>query len=212
VDTLVIIPNDRLLQLVDPKMGVDAAFKLADQCLHNGVQAIAEVVTVPGLVNLDFADIRTVMKDAGPAWMSIGKGSGANRAADAAKAALSSPLLEISIERATGVLFNVTGGSNLSLFEVSAAAEVIQKAVAPDANIIFGVVLNPALGNDVMLTLIATGFAVEKKLDLAKWEKEIGQLLKGNVAKLDVPSFLRNQNYDRGGQSRPTVPPQKKAR
>jgi cell division protein FtsZ len=144
--------------------------------------------------------------------MSIGKGSGPNRAADAAKAALSSPLLEVSIDGAKGVLFNVTGGSNLSLFEVSAAADVIQKAVSPDANIIFGVVLNPALGNDVILTLIATGFAVENKIDLAKWEKEVGQLLKDkNEAKLDVPSFLRNQNFLTSRRSQPTVSPNKRS-
>lgn len=213
VDTLIIIPNDRLLQLCDQKVSVDAAFKLADQSLHNGVQAIAEVVTVPGLVNLDFADIRAVMKDAGPAWMSIGKGSGPNRAVDAAKAALSSPLLEVSMEGATGVLFNVTGGSDLSLFEVSAAAEVIQKAVSPDANIIFGVILDPALGKDVTLTIIATGFAVQKKLDLAKWEKEMGRLLKGgSEAELDTPAFLRNQKLLQGRQALPTASPIKRPR
>ncbi|OGN86973.1 MAG: cell division protein FtsZ, partial [Chloroflexi bacterium RBG_13_46_9] len=114
VDTLVIIPNDRLLQLCDQKASVDMAFKLADEVLHHGVQAIAEVITVPGLINLDFADIRTIMKDAGPAWMSIGKGTGPNRAIDAAKQALASPLLDVSMEGAKGVLFNITGGSSLT--------------------------------------------------------------------------------------------------
>ncbi|MDD5039115.1 MAG: cell division protein FtsZ [Dehalococcoidales bacterium] len=146
VDTLVIIPNDRLLKLCDQKTGVDGAFKLADQVLHHGVQAIAEVVTVPGLVNLDFADVRAVMKDAGPAWMSVGKASGQNRAKDAAKEALSSPLLDVSVQGAKGVLFNVAGGSNLTLFEVNAAAEVIRQAVDPEANIVFGVVLDPNMG------------------------------------------------------------------
>ncbi len=147
VDTLVIIPNDRLLDLCNQKTSVDGAFRVADEVLSHGVQAIAEVVTVPGLINLDFADIRTIMKDAGPAWMSIGHGTGQNRAGDAAKEALSSPLLDVSIEGARGVLFNVAGGDNLSLFEVNAAAEVIRQAVDPEANIIFGVTLSPDLGN-----------------------------------------------------------------
>lgn len=206
VDTLVIIPNDRLLQLCDNKSSVDSAFKLADQVLHNGVQAITEVVTVPGLINLDFADIRAIMKDAGPAWMSIGKGSGQNRAVDAAKSALSSPLLDVSMDGATGVLFNVTGGSDLSLFEVNNAAEVIQKAVSPDANIIFGVVLNPALGNDVTLTIIATGFKTQRKIDYAKWEQEMGRFLKaGNETGLDTPTFLRNHNLLQNQRVQPTT-------
>src|SRR3989338_5852921 len=129
VDTLVIIPNDRLLELCDQKTGVDTAFKMADECLHHGVQAIAEVVTVPGLVNLDFADIRTIMREAGPAWMSIGHGSGQNRAVDAAKQALASPLLEVSMEGANGVLFNIAGSSSLTLHEVNNAAEIIRQAV-----------------------------------------------------------------------------------
>jgi cell division protein FtsZ len=213
VDTLVIVPNDRLLNLCDKKTGMEEAFILADQCLHNGVQAIAEVVTVPGLINLDFADIKAVMKDAGPAWMSIGKGSGPNRAVDAAKQALSSPLLDVSIEGARGVLFNITGGPDLSLFEVNAAAEVIRNVVDPHANIVFGVVLNPNMGKDVRLTLIATGFEVQKKLDLTKWEKEVGQLLKDkNGSKLDVPSFLRNQKLLVDRRTQPAVSPDKRTR
>jgi len=211
-DTLIIIPNDRLLQLCDNKVSIDFAFKLADQVLYNSVQAIAEVVTVPGLINLDLADIRAVMKDAGPAWMSIGKGSGLNRAVDAAKAALSSPLLEVSMEGATGVLFNITGGSDLSLVEVSAAAEIIQKATSPNANIIFGVVLNPDLGKDVMLTIIATGFNTQKKPDIAKWEKEMGHLLKGESTELDAPTFLRNKTIIQDHHNQPTVPLNKRTR
>ncbi|MDD5081845.1 MAG: cell division protein FtsZ [Dehalococcoidales bacterium] len=193
VDTLIIIPNDRLLDLCDQKTGVDGAFKMADEVLFHGVQAIAEVVTVPGLINLDFADVRTVMKDAGPAWMSIGHGTGQNRAVDAAKDALSSPLLDVSMEGAKGVLFNVAGGSNLSLFEVNNAAEVIRGAVDPEANVIFGVVLDPNMGNDVRLTLIATGFADKNSIGGAAWEKEITKLLKGmkSEEELGVPSFLR---------------------
>jgi cell division protein FtsZ len=192
-DTLIIIPNDKLLDLVDQKTGVDGAFKLADEVLFHGVQAIAEVVTVPGLINLDFADIRTIMKDAGPAWMSIGRGSGQNRAKDAAREALSSPLLDVSVSGAKGVLFNIAGGSSLSLFEVNDAAEVIRQAVDPDANVIFGVVLDPNMGNDIRLTLIATGFASKEALAGASWEKEISKLLKGvkSEEELGVPSFMR---------------------
>jgi len=204
VDTLIIIPNDRLLELCDQKMGVDSAFKMADEVLFHGVQAIAEVVTVPGLINLDFADVRTVMKDAGPAWMSIGKGSGQNRARDAAKEALASPLLDVSVEGATGVLFNIAGGSSLSLFEVNDAAEVIRQAVDPEANVIFGVVLDPNMGNDVRLTLIATGFASKELLGGAAWEKEITRLLKGakSEEELEVPSFVRYRHVLPGQRAR----------
>jgi cell division protein FtsZ len=193
VDTLIIIPNDRLLELCDQKTGVDSAFKFADEVLFHGVQAIAEVVTVPGLINLDFADIRTVMKDAGPAWMSIGRGSGQNRARDAAKEALASPLLDVSMEGAKGVLFNIAGGSNLTLFEVNDAAEVIRQAIDPEANVIFGVVLDPNMGSDVRLTIIATGFATKEALGDTAWEKEISRLLKGakSEEELGVPSFMR---------------------
>ncbi len=198
VDTLIIVPNDRLLELCDKKASVDSAFKLADEVLHHGVQAIAEVITVPGLVNLDFADVKTIMKDAGPAWMSIGHGSGQNRATEAAKDALSSPLLDVSLKGAKGVLFNINGGSDLSLFEVNAAAQIIQQAVDPEANVIFGVVLDPNLGDDVRLTLIATGFDSERSLGSAR-EKEVTRLLKGlKNEELDVPSFLRKSSTAAG--------------
>ncbi len=202
VDTLVIIPNDRLLELCDQKSSVDNAFKLADEALHHGVQAIAEVITVPGLINLDFADIRTVMKDAGPAWMSIGSGTGQNRARDAAKQALASPLLDVSIDGAKGVLFNIAG-SNLTLFEVSEAAEVIKNAVDTEANVIFGVVLDPNMENEVRLTLIATGFTSREALTGASWEKEISKLLKGRTEEeLEVPSFMRYRHILPGSRSR----------
>ena len=192
VDTLIIIPNDRLLDLVDQKTSVDGAFRLADEVLHHGVQAIAEVITVPGLINLDFADIRTIMKDAGPAWMSIGKGTGQNRAAEAAKAALASPLLDVSMKGAKGVLFNIAGSSSLTLYEVNNAAEVIRQAVDPNANVIFGVVLDANMGNDVRLTLIATGFATKEAMVGAAREKEMNQILKGiEDDELDLPSYLR---------------------
>ena len=195
VDTMVVIPNDRLLDMCDHKMGVDAAFKLADEVLCHGVQAIAEVITVPGLINLDFADVRTVMKDAGPSWMSIGRGSGQNRAVDAAKEALSSPLLDVQVTGARGVLFNVAGDDTLSLFEVQNAAEVIKQAVDPEANIIFGVTVDTNLSNQVRLTLIATGFADKNMLVGAGRDREMTRLLKNlkTEEELSIPAFLRQR-------------------
>lgn len=191
VDTLIIIPNDRLLQLCDAKTSVDSAFKLADDVLLQAVHAIAEVITVPGMINLDFADVRSVMKDAGPAWMSIGQGSGQNRAVDAAKKALASPLLDVSIDGAKGVLFTVTGDSSLTLFEVNEAAEIIGQAVDAEANIIFGVSLDSKSDNEVRLTLIATGFLSRIGAGVATKE-ELRKLLKGlDENSLDVPSFMR---------------------
>jgi cell division protein FtsZ len=197
VDTLIIVPNDRLLELSDNKTSVDGAFKLADEVLCHAVQAIAEVITVPGIVNLDFADIRAIMKDAGPAWMSMGRGSGASRAVNAAKEALASPLLDVSIQGAKGVLFNVCGGNNLTLFEVNDAAKVIGEAVDPEANIIFGVNVDPNMGNEVRLTLIATGFASRDQISGAARDKEITKVLKGLKTEedLSVPAYMR---YQRG--------------
>jgi cell division protein FtsZ len=197
VDTLIIIPNDRLLDLCDEKTGVDSAFKMADDVLRHGVQAIAEVITVPGMINLDFADVKAVMKDAGPAWMSIGTGNGKNRAVEAAKDALASPLLDVSIDGSKGVLFNVVGGSSLTLAEVNEAAEVMKQAVDPEANIIFGVAHDPNMENDVKITLIATGFASKLGLAGVSQEDELAQLLKSlkTEEELDVPSFLRRPLY-----------------
>jgi cell division protein FtsZ len=190
VDTLIIIPNDRLLQLCDAKTSVDNAFRLADDALRLGVQAISEVVTVPGLINLDFADIKSVMKDAGPAWMSVGRSSGQSRAAEAAKAAMASPLLDVSISGATGVLFNVTGGPSLTLFECNEAAQVIQQAVDPEANIIFGVVFDPKMESEIRITVIATGFAKTSGGGVRSSE-ELRRLIKGGSDALDMPSFMR---------------------
>jgi cell division protein FtsZ len=195
VDTLIIIPNDRLLQLCDAKTAIDSAFKLADNALMLGVQAISEVVTVPGLINLDFADIKSVMKDAGPAWMSVGKGSGQNRAAEAAKAALASPLLDVSVKGAKGVLFNISGGPSLTLFECNEAAQVINQAVNPGANIIFGVVFDPKMDSEVRITVIATGFVTQYGKGGPSAE-ELRRLIKGSGDTLDIPSFLRRaQRY-----------------
>lgn len=190
VDTLIIIPNDRLLQLCDAKTTVDSAFKLADDALLLGVQAISEVVTVPGLINLDFADIKSVMKDAGPAWMSMGKASGQNRAAEAAKAALASPLLDVSVKGAKGVLFNITGGPSLTLFECNEAAQAISQAVDPRANVIFGVVRDPKMDSEVKITIIATGFTTQYGKGSPNLE-ELRRLMRGGSDTLDVPSFLR---------------------
>jgi cell division protein FtsZ len=198
VDTLIIVPNDRLLELSDNKTSVDGAFKMSDEILCHAVQAIAEVITVPGMVNLDFADIRAIMKDAGPAWMSHGRGSGANRAVNAAKEALASPMLDVSITGAKGVLFNVCGGNSLTLFEVSDAAKVIGEAVDPEANIIFGVNVDPNMGNEVRLTLIATGFASRDQISGATRDKEIMKTLKSLKSEddLSVPAYMRYRgNY-----------------
>jgi cell division protein FtsZ len=198
VDTLIIIPNDRLLELCDHKTGVDEAFRMADDVLSHGVQAIAQVITVPGMINLDFADVKAVMKDAGPAWMSIGKGTGQHRAADAAKEALESPLLDVSVGGSRGVLFNVVGSDDLSLFEVNEAAEIIKAAVDPEANIIFGVVHDPEMDKEIKITLIATGFITKVDLPGDNKDDEITEFLKEckNEDQLDIPAFLRRPLYN----------------
>jgi cell division protein FtsZ len=213
VDTLIIIPNDRLLQLCDAKTSVDNAFRLADDALLLGVQAISEVVTVPGLINLDFADIKSVMRDAGPAWMSVGKASGQSRAAEAAKAALASPLLDVSVDGAMGVLFNITGGPSLTLFECNEAAQVISQAVDPDANIVFGVVFDPKMDSEVRITVIATGFAKQQGRGIYSAE-ELRRLIRGSSDALDVPSFLRRAQHfpashlESGSKTPATVTPE----
>jgi len=200
VDTIIVIPNDRLLDMCTDKTGIDNAFKMADDILRHGVQAISEVVTVPGLINLDFADIRAITKDAGAAWMSIGTGSGKNRAIDAAKDALASPLLDVSITGARGVLFNVVGGNTLTLYEVNEAAEIIKKAVDPDANIIFGVGHDERLSNDVRITLVATGFG--DSLSSQVYNDSMTNMLRDMKSddEFDAPSFLRRpvSNQRRG--------------
>jgi cell division protein FtsZ len=158
VDTLIVIENDRLLQVVEKRTSIVDAFKMADDILRQGVQGITDLITVPGLVNLDFADVRTIMRDAGSALMGIGVASGENRAAEAARAAVSSPLLESSIEGATGVLLNISGGPEIGLFEVNEAAEVVTSAADQNANVIFGAVIDESLKDEVRVTVIATGF------------------------------------------------------
>ena len=158
VDTLIVIPNDRLLEVVERRTSVMDAFKVADDVLRQGVQGITDLITVPGLINLDFADVRTIMKDAGSALMGIGTASGESRAVDAARAAISSPLLEASVEGARGILLNITGGPDLGLFEINEAAEIIASAADKDCNIIFGAVIDPTFGDEIRVTVVATGF------------------------------------------------------
>ncbi|NJL36485.1 MAG: cell division protein FtsZ [Leptolyngbyaceae cyanobacterium RM2_2_4] len=161
VDTLIMIPNDKLLSVISEQTPVQDAFRVADDILRQGVQGISDIITIPGLVNVDFADVRAVMADAGSALMGIGVGSGKSRAREAAMTAISSPLLESSIDGAKGVVLNITGGSDLTLHEVNSAAEIIHEAVDPNANIIFGAVIDDRLQGEVRITVIATGFSAE---------------------------------------------------
>jgi cell division protein FtsZ len=208
VDTLIIIPNDRLLQVVEKRTSIVDAFRIADDVLRQGVQGITDLITVPGLINLDFADVRTIMRQAGSALMGIGVAGGENRAAEAAKAAISSPLLEASVEGATGILLNITGGSDMGLFEVNEAAEIIGSAADGDANIIFGAVIDEQLGDQVRVTVIATGFdrhgsdrpaaafAAGGRREPARRPepdpRETGQFTMPPDA-LEIPSFLRDE-------------------
>lgn len=156
--TLISIPNDRLLQLADKKSSLQDAFRMADDVLRQGIQGISELITVPGLINLDFADVRAIMSEGGAALMAVGRGTGDERAKNAAEQAISSQLLDITIDGARGVLFNVTGGANLTLFEVNQAAAIIRETAHPDVNMIFGAVIDPSMGDEIRVTVIATGF------------------------------------------------------
>ncbi|MGE5552433.1 MAG: cell division protein FtsZ [Betaproteobacteria bacterium] len=191
VDTLITIPNDRLLTVVDKRTPMLEAFRVADDVLRQGVQGISDLITVPGLINLDFADVRTIMMDAGSALMGIGVASGEDRAATAARAAISSPLLEASIEGARGVLLNITGGPDLGLHEVNEAAEIVAACTDQDANIIFGAVIDEKLKDEVRVTVIATGFAGPKPVEKKADELEIKPFASGDD--LDIPAFLRRR-------------------
>src|SRR5512132_4117613 len=201
VDTLIVIENDRLLQVVDKDTSIVDAFRMADDVLRQGVQGITDLITIPGLVNLDFADVRTIMRDAGSALMGIGVASGENRAAEAARSAVSSPLLEASIEGATGILLNVTGPSDIGLFEVNEAAEVVTGAADQNANVIFGAVIDDSIGGDVQVTVIATGFGGQsrrrRRRETAAPDRPAPAPAEGfDVSQdvLDVPSFLRDDS------------------
>lgn len=192
VDTLIVIPNDRLLQVVPRDASILDAFRIADDVLRHGVQGISDLVCVPGLINLDFADVRTIMMDTGSALMGIGVGHGENRAIEAAKQAIASPLLEASIDGAKGVLVNITGGPDLGLFEVNAACEIIVQAADPDANIIWGAVISNDLQDTVQVTVIATGFDGQKRA--SSKPRELPRIEKVDTSELlEVPVFLRRQ-------------------
>ncbi len=198
VNTVITIPNDRLLQVVDKSATVVEAFRVADDVLRQGVQGIADLITVPGLINLDFADVRTVMSEAGSALIGIGIASGEGRAAQAAQAAIASPLLETSMEGARGVLINVTGGMDLGMLEINEAAQVVQQAADPEANIIFGAVLDEHLDGKIQITVIATGFegsrrladATEAAAEPALPARETSRV---GLEDLDIPAFLRKR-------------------
>ncbi len=200
VDTLIVIENDRLLQVVEKKTPLSDAFKMADDILRQGVQGITDLITVPGIVNLDFADVRTIMRDAGSAMMGIGIGQGENRASEAARNAVSSPLLESSIEGATGILLNITGPKELGLFEVNEAAEVVTSAADQNANVIFGAVIDDrSSGDEVRVTVIATGFGTQRRrraratLEAGTETNRPSTEFEVPRETLDVPSFLRGE-------------------
>ena len=217
VDTLIVIPNDRLIQIADKRASLQESFKLADDVLRQGIQGISELITVPGLINLDFADVRTIMSEGGAALMAVGCASGEDRARVAAEQAITSHLLDITIDGARGILFNVTGGADLTLFEVNQAAAIIKETAHPDVNLIFGAVIDPTLGEELRVTVIATGFdssggpkrassrlrrftdaaAAQKqdRLDVAEAPIPADEFLPQaiDVNDLDIPAFLRRR-------------------
>lgn len=219
-DTLIVIPNDRLLQIVDKKATLQDSFRTADDVLRQGIQGISELITTPGMINLDFADVRTIMSEGGAALMAVGRASGEDRAQKAAEMAISSQLLDITIDGARGILFNVTGGPSLTLFEVNQAAAIIKETAHPDVNLIFGAVIDPNMGDDIRITVIATGFdrasgrpAFDRSVSrleetrtiqrpTIRESEEVSSSLQGtssfqpvvmNTNELDVPAFLRNR-------------------
>ena len=209
VDTLVVIPNDKLLQVIDRKTSMIEAFRMADDVLRQGVQGISDLISVPGVINLDFADVRTIMLNQGMAHMGIGCASGENRAEDAAKQAIQSPLLETSIEGARGIIINITGGSDMGLHEANTAAELVQRSADPEANIIFGTVIDDSMGDELQITVIATGFEKEEErrpgsqyenIVADAWRKRNSSSISSNTSTssnndsngdLDIPTFLR---------------------
>lgn len=192
VDTLIVIPNDRLLTIVEKRTPLLEAFAYADDILRQGIQGITDLITQPGLINLDFADVRRVMTDAGSALMGIGIGTGEHRAADAAHKAISSPLLETTIDGARGVIFNIYGGPDLSMFEANEAAELISKAVDPDAEVIFGATIDERLQNEVRITVLATGFGSRARdRQRVIGVGEIEKVAPVSMDEIEVPAFLR---------------------
>ncbi len=200
VDTLIIIPNEKLLQVVEKQTSIMDAFKMSDDVLRQGVQGISDLITIPGLVNLDFADVKTIMLDAGVAHIGIGRASGEHRAQEAARQAIHSPLLETSIEGAGGVLLNVTGGKDLCLLEISEAADLVQKSVDADANIIFGAVIDEKLENEIVITVIATGFTKTAFQDL-KLDSIVGEALKNATVSQNTQPTQSTSFSDLGSMS-----------
>jgi cell division protein FtsZ len=207
VDTLIVIPNEKLLAIVERRTTILDAFREADNVLRQGVQGITDLITIPGLINLDFADVRTIMHDAGTALMGIGSAAGENRAAEAAKVAISSPLLEESVEGAMGILLNITGGHDLGLFEVNEAAEIVQSAADANSNIIFGAVIDDSMGDEVRVTVIATGFdhgrtspsTARETTRRARRDRDVTMddrqrsSLEISDDEIDIPSFLKDR-------------------
>jgi cell division protein FtsZ len=217
-DTLIVIPNDRLLQIVDKRANLHEAFNIADDVLRQGVQGISELITVPGLINLDFADVRTIMSEGGAALMAVGNAKGDEKAREAAEEAISSELLDITIDGARGILFNVTGGPDLTLFEVNQAAAIIKETAHPDVNLIFGAVIDPSMGDELRITVIATGFertGIPRRLMEKSAKPRVNESEKiyepsevvansgkpsdfqprtFNTEDLDIPTFLRNRS------------------
>ena len=208
VDTLITIPNDRLKDVVQKNTSIIDAFRVVDDVLRQGVQGISDLITVPGLINLDFADVRAVMKNAGSALMGIGRASGENRAVEAARQAIASPLLEVNITGAQGVLFNVTGGASLGLFEVNEAAEIIRETTDSEANIIFGTVIDERMGDDVMITVIATGFDTTRKREVTRTETA-QTVASGLAAGRDNRDFLKELELERTTSGLPVMESEK---
>ena len=212
-DTLIVIPNDRLLQIVDKRASLQDAFRVADDVLRQGIQGISELITVPGLINLDFADVRTIMSEGGAALMAVGRATGDERAREASEKAISSELLDITIDGARGILFNVTGGPDMTLFEVNQAAAIIKETAHPDVNLIFGAVIDQDMGDEIRVTVIATGFErtgmprnimerplprvesvpSQKPVEVPTQSKEEFMPRSINTEDLDIPTFLRNR-------------------
>jgi cell division protein FtsZ len=202
VDTLIVIPNDRLLEITDKRVTLQNAFSLADDVLRQGIQGISELITVPGLINLDFADVRAIMAEGGAALMAVGRASGEDRAVEAAEQAISSELLDVTIDGARGILFNVTGGADLSLYEVNEAASIIKRTAHPDVNLIFGAVVDQEMEDEIRITVIATGFDQahsRSRTARASDESEKPESLEFDTPSFDtddieIPAFLRRRN------------------
>jgi cell division protein FtsZ len=199
VDALIVIPNDRLAQVANSKTTLEEAFRMADDVLRQGVQGISDLVTNPGVINLDFADVKAIMENAGEALMGIGHGAGDSRAEDAAKQAVSSPLLETSIDGAKGILFNITAGKDITLQEVQKAAEIVRAAADPSANIIFGVVRDDTMQGEIKITVIATGFGAKSSTEVRHdaqrrtIERERPEFGTDDMGDINIPAFLRNR-------------------